>query len=844
MNTDPKDYKEFSNDELRLARDFVEHTGRNIFLTGRAGTGKTTFLHSIRETSSKRNIVVAPTGVAAINARGVTIHSFFQLPFGPILTGTGGEGHPSFSPETNRLYKRRFNKKKIDIIKTLDLLIIDEISMVRADMLDAIDYILRRYRNPDQVFGGVQVLMIGDLQQLSPVIKDDEWNVLRDHYETGYFFSSRAFRQANAVVIELKHIFRQENRDFINILNEIRYKKLSRQSLETLNSRYIPDFRPAEGEGYITLTTHNWQADEINTRELERIQRKKYVFEAEITGDFPENIFPAHATLELKVGSQVMFVKNDSSPEKRYYNGKIGVVVALNGEEVVVKSAGDEERIVTTAETWENVRYSINPETKEIEEEIVGTFSQIPLRLAWAITIHKSQGLTFDKVIVDVADAFAHGQTYVALSRCKSLEGLVLRRPFSSTMIIQDAKVREFHQKAAEQQVTKDTLLASKKDFQLNIIKELFDFRPLLPPVNRLNYLIYKQRSSLAGNFTEPLQIIKEKGLKELIKVGDTFHKQLRQMSENIAEPEKDPAIQKRIEKGIEYFVNYAQTYIAEPFSEINFSTDNKALHKELSANLEKFRKLFDDKMVYFNGLADGFSVEEYLRLRVERTLSKPVATKPPKYEIVDTGANPVLFDTLRQWRMDKAEELNVLPFQIFSQKTLFDLCASLPQNKDELKNIHGIGKVKMEEFGEEILEIIQSYINNPDNLVERPGRKVAAVEEKKKEEKEDTKEVSFQLFRAGNSIPEIAKKRGLVESTIEGHLAHFILEGELTLEEVLGEEKAKQLLEDIADTQYENLGELKRKLGRDYSYGQIKMALNELKRKNSPESDSSIVSF
>ena len=344
------------NPELELALQFIQNTDRNLFLTGKAGTGKTTFLHQIKNESLKRMVIVAPTGVAAINAKGVTIHSFFQMPFGPIL--------PNQSLTSNNP-QRKFSKTKIDIIRSLDLVVIDEISMVRADLLDGIDQVLRRYKDRNKVFGGAQMLFIGDLQQLAPVVKPNEWNLLRNHYETMYFFSSKSFQEAQMVSIELKHIYRQENPEFISILNEIRNDTLSATYAEILNKRYNPTFVPKENDGYITLTTHNRRAQSINNSALQELDKHPYYFDATINGKFSESAYPNHERLELKVGAQVMFIKNDSSPEKRYFNGKIGKIIFIEDDVVAVKCPNDDYHIETSFETWENINYSINEDTKE-----------------------------------------------------------------------------------------------------------------------------------------------------------------------------------------------------------------------------------------------------------------------------------------------------------------------------------------------------------------------------------------------------------------------------------------------------------------------------------------------
>ena len=449
------------NPELELALQFIDKTDRNLFITGKAGTGKTTFLHQIKNESLKRMVIVAPTGVAAINAKGVTIHSFFQMPFGPIL--------PNQIANTSN-QQRKFSKTKIDIIKSLDLVVIDEISMVRADLLDGIDQVMRRYKNREKVFGGAQVLMIGDLQQLAPVVKPNEWSLLKQHYNTIYFFSSKAYQEANVISIELKHIYRQKNEDFITVLNEIRNDNLSIKSAEILNNRYNPNFSPSKDDGYITLTTHNNRANLINNSELNRLKNKSCFFKAEISGKFNENAFPNSEILELKLGAQVMFIKNDSSIEKRFFNGKIGVITDISRETVTVQCANEIDKIVTEKEIWDNINYSINEETKEIKEDLVGSFSQIPLRLAWAITIHKSQGLTFEKAIIDAEASFAHGQTYVALSRCTSLEGLVLKTQITSSAIINDKTVSIFNESVEENHPDEEILNQSERNFQLNLI--------------------------------------------------------------------------------------------------------------------------------------------------------------------------------------------------------------------------------------------------------------------------------------------------------------------------------------------------------------------------------------
>ncbi|NOR86662.1 MAG: AAA family ATPase, partial [Bacteroidales bacterium] len=697
------------NPELELAWNFVEKTDRNIFLTGKAGTGKTTFLHKIRNESFKRLVVVAPTGVAAINAKGVTIHSFFQMSFGPILPPEADQTAPTQFRQNNTKFQKKFNKKKIDLIRSLDLLIIDEVSMVRADLLDGIDQVLRRYKDKNKVFGGVQLLMIGDLQQLAPVVKNNEWQLLQPYYDTAFFFSSKAFQESAAVGIELKHIYRQSNEHFIGILNEIRNNRLSQASMDSLNERYDPDFNPRPDDGYITLTTHNDRANKMNQDELTNITRNSHYFTADIDGDFPEHSYPTHERLELKVGAQVMFIKNDSSAEKRYFNGKIGKIVQMDKSEVVVRCPGDPEDINTEREVWDNLKYSINEKTKEINESVKGSFSQIPLRLAWSITIHKSQGLTFEKAIIDAAASFAHGQTYVALSRCKTLEGIVLKSKINQNGIIQDNRVISFTNDVEAHPPNSQQLKQSQNSYQLNLIDDLFSFNQLPYLVNRCQKVVYQSGDSLKGNINEPLKIIKEKGAQDLTKVAAGFKSQLVQMNEGHGEPESNPEIQERIKKAVAYFIQQTQDFLIKAFSEISYTTDNKAVEKDFKKPLKEIEELFNHKLYCLKGMTDGFSTTKYLELRAKSVLQEVKPTNKKK-EVIEVTSHPKLFGELRHLRHIIAQDEDIEHFQIFTQKSLFEMCEMLPTTKKQLKAVMGMGKVRVQKYGDDIIDIIKNY--------------------------------------------------------------------------------------------------------------------------------------
>ena len=793
------------NPELELAIQFIEKTDRNLFITGKAGTGKTTFLHKIKQESLKRMVIVAPTGVAAINAKGVTIHSFFQMPFGPIL--------PNQIANTNQ--QRKFSKTKIDIIKSLDLIIIDEISMVRADLLDGIDQVMRRYKNRNKVFGGAQILMIGDLQQLAPVVKPHEWSLLQQYYNTVYFFSSKAYQEANVVSIELKHIYRQKNEDFIKILNEIRTNTLSDASAEVLNKNYNPSFSPTKEEGYITLTTHNNRANLINDSELNKLKIKSTFFKAEISGKFSENAYPNAERLELKVGAQVMFLKNDSSTDKRYYNGKIGIITAISKETVTVKCPNEVDEIVTEKETWSNINYSINEETKAIKEEMIGAFSQIPLRLAWAITIHKSQGLTFERAIIDAEASFAHGQTYVALSRCTSLEGLVLKTPITSSAIINDNTVSIFNESVEENHPDESILNESEKYFQLNLISEILDYQPLLYPITRLIDIFYSNRTSIKGDVIDHLQTIKDDGIVALMKISNGFKNQLNTLSEDDVLPENSSKIQERFIKAITYFLNTTKNSIQKPIDTITFSTDNKAVKKDFSKQFDSLQEKLEEKLFALQKMVKGFKVQEYLQVRANAVLQK---TEPIKKKKVASKRDPILALKLRELRDDIAKSLEIAHFQIFTQETLYALCDDLPRTEKELLKVVGMGKTRVTKYGEEILETIKVYCKKNG---------INSLNEQKKEDKKPTKQISFELFKAGLSIKEISKERSLTAGTIENHLANYISSGDIDVLELIPLKRYKNIRNQVeAAGEVKGLTALKEKVDGSITYMELKMVL------------------
>ncbi len=811
------------NKELDLAWNFVNNTDRNIFLTGKAGTGKTTFLHKLKGRSLKRMVVVAPTGVAAINAKGVTIHSFFQMPFGPLLPDTNLNNTASG-------FNRKFNKTKINIIKSLDLLVIDEISMVRADLLDGIDRVLRRYKNRNKVFGGVQLLMIGDLQQLSPIIKEDEWELLKPYYKNGFFFSSQAYIQCQAITIELRHIYRQDNPEFVNILNEIRTNTLTQVSADRLNERYQPDFIPKEEAGYISLTTHNHKAEQTNKKELEQLKTKSGTYDAIVEGKFPEYAYPNKEALTLKVGAQVMFIKNDSSPEKRYFNGKIGRVVHLDKGEVVVHCPEDDFNIVTTPEIWENINYTVDKETKAISEDKIGSYTQMPLRLAWSITIHKSQGLTFEKAIIDAQGAFAHGQTYVALSRCKSLEGLVLKSKIHASQIISDSNVLSFNKTAEENQPDEAILQASKSEFQLNLIAEIFDFYGFIRPIDRLLDIYYKNRTSIEGQIETPLNTIKS-CVTNLLKVAKSFKAQLAELCEVLNEPETNESLQERFKKAIHYFGEHTKQTISPSIKDFGFTTDNQTIEKDLHKQFDSLEELLAAKRLYFEGLKDGFYTAAFLELRAKSVFLAKEKPKKKRKTVIDGTTNLELFELLRELRNQLAKEEDLIHYQVFTQKALYDMCETLPTNKQELLQVNGMGKVRVEKYGTAILEVIRNYCDEHDIETSQASEIVFKEPPKAKRKKGDTKKISLDLFNAGKSPDAIALERDLNVNTIIGHLASFIASGEVKITDLISEKHYDELKTIIPKTKFENLSDLKHQIDDKYSFGELRLVLEDLTR-------------
>lgn len=785
----------------QLAYDFALSTNKSIFLTGKAGTGKTTFLHKLKNETKKQMAIVAPTGVAAINAGGTTMHSFFQLPFSPFV--------PTAEERKALLDRIKMQANKRKVIQELELLVIDEISMVRADILDEVDTILRqvRYRHHEP-FGGVQMIFIGDMFQLSPVATNDEWRLLSQYYSSPYFFHSQVLQQQQPVYIELDKIFRQSNQQFINVLNEVRNNCLSQQSLDVLQSRFNPTFIPPKDDTYITLTTHNHKADRINSVELDSLSGKTYKLKAEVSGEFPEKSFPTDEELTLKIGAKVMFIKNDIINPRRFYNGKIGVVKSITNDIVSIECADSAELIELEKMEWENKRYSMNSKTKQIEEEIIGKFVQFPLRLAWAITIHKSQGLTFDKAVIDAGNAFTSGQVYVALSRCRSLDGLVLLSRINPESIENDRLVVEHERNKLPAEILEKQLRISQNEFRIYTLNEIFDFRTSIGHLSRLQRTVNEAKSSFNAETTPFLnEILKQ--LQQIQEVADKFQMQLKTIFAN--EEVNELFLEERLNAAKGFFVEKIQK-LSDCINESPANTDSRENAREYNDGLKNIFSFVEQKKYILSGLLHPFTVENYFQRKNGFYLPdfKVNAYTKDGAKKSKQSQNPQLFYQLIALRNEICEPHDLPIYLVAGSQTLVEMADYLPLNDTDLLKISGFGKAKVEKYGSLFLNVIRKYCaeNKLESqmaaFVPAKTKKSTSEKKEKKADKEKTHEVSYKLYQEGKSVEEIATERGFAVNTIIGHLSKFIVDGTLDINEFVSEEKRAKALSIINNTSIE----------------------------------------
>ena len=777
-------------DVYDIANSYARLTDRCIYLTGKAGSGKTTFLRNLRTHTKKQIVVAAPTGVAAINAEGTTLHSLFQLPLSPFI--------PTEEMRKSLIGSIKMRAERRRALYEMDVLVIDEISMVRADVLDMVDTLLRHFRyRRDVPFGGVQVIFIGDMYQLPPVVQEDEWRMLSPYYKGIYFFNSKVYAEIQPVHIELDKIFRQSDRAFIDILNEVRNNSLSQTSLERLNKLYQPQYENRDDDYHIVLTTHNAKADAMNERKLAELAGKERHYMAKVEGDFAERNYPTENDLCLKVGARVMFVKNDEEMPRRFYNGKMGVVEEL-GYDYVMVACEEGESIRVSPMVWRNVRYESDERTRMITETELGTFTQLPLRLAWAITIHKSQGLTFDKVLIDAEAAFASGQVYVALSRCRSLEGLVLMTRLNGNSLGNDWQILDFEKTKTPVDNLDGMLDKDKMHYRIHLYCGLFDFRSLYSLLAHLQSFIKEHEGKLTGMDEDFLKSF-PLAVDALQGVGDNFKKQI------VSLAGEQEFLQQRLKAAATYFCERINGMLAG--MRPPFYTDNKAISREADEVMGNIFVALQRKKRMIKNVGEDMGMESYFEAK-NRLL--PVWNKSTyAAEQADGGNKEVLYEglfkQLLRHRAVVAKEKGFPIYMVASTAALIAISNAMPLDKKDLLAIKGVGRKKVEQYGNDWLRIVTDYCSRyglESKAVQQQEERQAQTQAQKpkKRQRGDSWRMSVEMFKTGKSISDIAEERVLKYATIAGHLIDGVREYMLNMSDLVENERLSAAL-DIYDT-------------------------------------------
>ena len=740
---------------------FINQTQKSIFLTGKAGTGKTTLLREIINTTHKNTVVVAPTGIAALNAGGVTIHSMFQLPFSAFLPTyeESSQFTETVKFENKESLRRHFkmNNIKRNVIRNMELLVIDEVSMLRADLLDAIDFMMQTVRKNTRAFGGVQVLFIGDLLQLPPVIRDEEWKTLRNYYKGKFFFHSHVIQQNPPIYIELSKIYRQTDDTFISVLNNLRNNQITPEDIQVLNEYVQPDFDLKNNKGYITLTTHNAKADSINDQAIKDLAGNEHSYQPFVVGDFPEKIFPVEENLILKVGAQVMFVKNDAGFEKKFFNGKMGVIKSLSSEEIFVHFPEENKTIEVEKYEWKNIRYKVNELTKEIEEEVLGTFAHYPLKLAWAITVHKSQGLTFDKAALDVSQVFLPGQAYVALSRLRSLNGLILLSKMQMNGISNDQDVMDYALNKASEEVLQKELHFETKNFIHNYLINSFNWADLAQEWrnHRFSY-----NENAPGSEKAKHSVWAHKRLETIELLLDPSQKFIQQLNKIFSKETVDLFfVKERVEAAYEYFFKPMDKLVTDLLQKM--------------AEIQKFKKVkeFYEELAFL----DDLQTKAVLRLMKTKLLMETVVSGEA------ISKEKLSSPAIKNFKTDKIamirEEFNMTNTDMF--------------NVDEPVTRYSAKKLDK---------------NEPKTV------------------KKTTVEETFDLWAEKNSIEDIARIRKLTVQTVEMHLVKLIQAKKIEITDVLPYDKILALRDAFQFYQEESLSGLKEKHGDEFTWDELKM--------------------